>query len=442
MSENGLSEEEFAVFQKNMNDVSQQAFQLKEELSELTEQTKSLQSKRDELATLEQRREEMKERHKESLKVFHEELENKQKEAIEQQEKSSQKVVNLNKTIAELNQKIKDKEENCEQVKNHIKTFDSKYNSIQQEIMETKKIIKELKPNRQYVASLLPIPMYIEDLSMQNFLLRKIYDKNQAEISEYRASIASYEKKDKAIRQQIKDKRSEADIIKGRLNTSKEQYQKAEVEIERTKKALEEAVKRLNSAKSVTENAKVQRVQMEEKYNEDKKKLLEELDELRKKSEENQKEIEAIKGECSKELASYEEKVKEIRKKISIIRETGIDPDSPSVDSDLQTQMLKVNQDKKVIQEDMDKTDLNIRALKEKIKLKEEELNYLALKMKPTPKILQSAEFKEKMLLLEELVIQNKNLKDTFENIATKVETLKQENKEIRSNFRQKMEKK
>ena len=73
MSENGLSEEEFAVFQKNMNDVSQQAFQLKEELSELTEQTKSLQSKRDELATLEQRREEMKERHKESLKVFHEE---------------------------------------------------------------------------------------------------------------------------------------------------------------------------------------------------------------------------------------------------------------------------------------------------------------------------------------------------------------------------------
>ena len=184
------------------------------------------------------------------------------------------------------------------------------------------------------------------------------------------------------------------------------------------------------------------RAQIEEKYQNDKKNLLDELNELNKTSEENKKEIEAIRGESSKELASYDEKIKEIRKKISLIRDSGIDPDSPSVDSDLQTQMVKVTQGKKDLQEDMNRIDTDIKQIEEQIKLKEEELNYLALKMKPTSKILQLPEFKEKMLLLEELVIQNKNLKNTFENIANRVEMLKQENKEIRSNFREKMGKK
>ena len=138
---------------------------------------------------------------------------------------------------------------------------------------------------------------------------------------------------------------------------------------------------------------------------------------------------------------SSDKKIKEARKKITMIRDNGIDPDNPSVDHDLESQIVKVIQEKKEMEKQIALIEDEIKDLDKLIVKKDEDLQTLTLKMKPTPKILSDPEFQERQILLEELVFQNKTLRDTFMEMANRIQKLKIENENIRKDFRNKMEK-
>jgi hypothetical protein len=73
-----------------------------------------------------------------------------------------------------------------------------------------------------------------------------------------------------------------------------------------------------------------------------------------------------------------------------------------------------------------------IRLVEEEINDKNLEIQTLTLKMPPTPRILAMPEFQQKQLLLEELVLQNRELRNTFAEMTERIVHLKAENAEIR----------
>ncbi|OHT00113.1 hypothetical protein TRFO_08093 [Tritrichomonas foetus] len=441
-----ITEEEFEIFQQNLNAMSQENFALKEEFEELQKLTKDYQNMKEKIASLEKQREDTRLRHQESLQIFKDELAKLQKQAAEQHEentkKNNEKINELNEKIAILNRQIKEKEESNDQIKNKIKLFDNRFNQVNQDIEQGKLKEKKYRPILQFLHRSRYLPMYMEDLAMKNHIQKETFSKNQIEMTELDTKILQLERRDKELNLQIDVKKNEVDMTKDRLKLSTEQLEEARAETAKTQHALDEARNRFKNAKEMTEKVLADRKNSSEKYQAEKIALEKELSELKEKVTENKAKIDDIHGESTKELSFYEEKIKEVRKKISTIRDTGIDPDLPSVDHDLESQIVKVIQDKKDLEREIAEMDDEIKSLDSQIEQKESELQNLTLKMKPTPKILTSPEFQEKQLLLEELVIQNRTLRETFINMATKIQNLKAENQNIRKSFRRQMESK
>jgi predicted RNase H-like nuclease (RuvC/YqgF family) len=82
-----------------------------------------------------------------------------------------------------------------------------------------------------------------------------------------------------------------------------------------------------------------------------------------------------------------------------------------------------------------------IHLVEEEIRDKDLEIQTLTLKMPPTPKILAMPEFQQKQLLLEELVLQNRELRNTFSEMTERIVQLKAENAQIRARIQAKTSK-
>ena len=440
-----ITEEEFEIFQQNMNMMRQENFQLKDQYEELCQQMKDFQEKKDQLASLEKQREESRNRHNESLQAYRDELAKLQKQAAEQQERNTkemnEKVNELNEKLSVLNKQIKEKEDENDKIKGRIKLYDNRLHQVNADIDKAKRREKKFRPTLEFLRMSRSIPMYLEDLNMKIYKQKAIYQKNISEISELENKLADIEKRDQDVNLQTIDKTGALQAEKARLKKSAEHLEEAIGETKKLQRALDDAKSRFQNAKSMTEKTIIDRKEMTEKYKATKAQLEAEYLELQKVSDENKEKLNEIQGESAKEIAAYDKKIKEARKKITMIRDNGIDPDNPSVDHDLESQIVKVIQEKKEMEKQIALIEDEIKDLDKLIVKKDEDLQTLTLKMKPTPKILSDPEFQERQILLEELVFQNKTLRDTFMEMANRIQKLKIENENIRKDFRNKMEK-
>ena len=122
------SEEEFTIFQMKLVELGQENFQLKEQIATVKKENADFDNLSAELQKLEQQRDESRERHEQSVAVLREEFTKLQKEQKEQEEealkRANERVSELTRALAEVNQDIKTKEEAADVLKAKIKKHD------------------------------------------------------------------------------------------------------------------------------------------------------------------------------------------------------------------------------------------------------------------------------------------------------------------------------
>ena len=137
--------------------------------------------------------------------------------------------------------------------------------------------------------------------------------------------------------------------------------------------------------------------------------------------------MDAIKSKAKESLLKYNAQVQELRKQLSIIKETGDDDTVPRVDKDLRAQITRVAEATKMYRDKTQMLNQAISLVEDEIKDKDISIQILCLKTTPTPEILAVPEFQQKQLLFEELVLQNRSLRKSFAEMTEEIVELKRQ---------------
>ena len=441
-----LTEEEFSVFQNQLIELGEVNFRLKEELDGLVAKNAELPKLKSELEECEKQREEMRANHSHSISVLKEELAQLQKKASEQAEansrKISDKITEVNQQITEVTRQTKEKEEQIEQLRQTVRTHDLKVQQKSQKLEMLQKRAKSYEPLVEFLRNSRAVPMYIEDLNMKIVNLRKQKEKEDAVLAELDQQVTDLHRMNDELGRKIKNKAAEIDAANVKLKATSLRIQNANDEIQKTKRSLEEATERLNQTKEATKKASQEREEQLKKIEDEKNDLEAQIKEREKKRDELQAQLDQMKNETNQELEKHTTKIQELRKKLNSIKETGDDDEIPRVDKELQFQINRVMEEKAALKDKTQMLQQAILLVEEEIRDKDVEIQTLTLKMPPTPRIVAMPEFQQKQLLLEELVLQNRELRNTFSEMTERIVQLKAENEELREKIKAKTQKK
>lgn len=431
-----LTEEEFAVFQEQLVELGQENFRLKEELDSLVAQNAEIPKLKAEIEECDSRKAQMAKEHAETIEVLKNELARLQTEAQQQAETNSkmisERLNEVNQQIAEVTRQTKEKEEQIEQLKQQAKAHEVR---VQQKVDRLNKIQSSLAAYRPLLVFLQQsrgIPMYLEDMQTQIATLESVKAKEAEELASLDKDVTELHKLNEELDRSIKEKTRA-------IEEANEQYQQTTNEIEETrqriavtKASIEDTEQKIEQAREEVER---QKSQMEAKFEElalQKKEKETESARLQTEVDKLHAEIADMEKETENELAGYNQRIKELRKRLSTIRETGEDEDVPRVDKELQNQIARIIQEKEVLQEKSQMLDQAIALVQDEIAAKDKEIQTITLRMAPTPRILAMPEFQQKQLILEELVLQNRELQDTFAELTAKIEETKAQSAKLR----------
>lgn len=426
-----ITEEEFNVFQSQLVDLGQQNFKLKEELDILTEKNAELPKLKAELAELESSRESAKERHAQAMEVLREELSGLQKRATEQAEenakRTTERLTQLKRSIQETNQEIKSKEEQVEDLQHQLRSFEVRIQqkNLKAERLEAKE--KTYEPFIEFLHGARAFPMYIEDLEAHLIQINSVIHAREQELAELDERVASLRSQNDTLEKQILEKDGETQASRVALDDLKSRVKNSHTQIEKTKLAREELAKKLIEARDAAQKTVEERESELARLASKRVELEAMIEEKTQEKDHLQQELDQMQADTDAQVSTHAVKVQELRKKLSVIKETGEGEEIPRVDRDLQFQINHIIQEKKQLAD-------NTQMLQQAIELVEEEMDdndraiqALTLRAAPTPRILAQPEFQEKQLLLEELVLQNKGLRNTLSDIKAKIARLKAE---------------
>jgi chromosome segregation ATPase len=437
-----LTEEEFAVFQSQLVELGQENFRLKEQLDALQQANSELPALKQELEACEKEREDNRIKHNAALQKLKDELTTLQKRAAEQAETSSRKltdrITEVNQQINEVARQTKEKEDQIEQLRQQVRQQEVR---VQQKSVKLEKLQKKARsydPLITFLRNSRAIPMYIEDLNVRIARLREQRGAEEDNLRQLDQKVTDIHKINDELSRKIKEKTVEFENASSRLKATTARISEANDEIEKTKRALDEANGRLAAAKAATQEAIRDREQELEKIRVQRGEIESRIEERERERNELQQKLDQMKGETDQELARHTAKIQELRRKLNSIKETGDDEEIPRVDRELQLQIQRVVEEKTSLREKAQMLRQAIRLVEEEINDKNLEIQTLTLKMPPTPKILAMPEFQQKQLLLEELVLQNRELRNTFAEMTERIVQLKAENAQIRARIQAK----
>lgn len=430
------SEEEFTIFQMKLVELGQENFQLKEQIATVKKENADFDDLTAELQKLEQQRDESRERHQQSVAVLREEFTKLQKEQKEQDEealkRANERVSELTRELAEVNQSIKSKEEEADALKIKIKKHDGELQQKTQYLHQLQHQEQMYRPMINFLRTSRSIPMYIEDLSVRNDMLREKKRVGQEKLDQMCKKLSDLQKLNTGIKDKAAAKNEEIKNNQSTAAATLQRKQMAEKEIDRTQKALDEANQRLSVAKEQTEEIISQRREMEAKAEAQGKEITDKITDYNERKKLLEQQIEEIKNSRNTEIEQYSEKISQLRKKLTYIKENDNDPDVPRVDTDLKKQIRNVKAQMADLETAIQKAERDKKELAIQISQKDFELQAISLKMPPTQKILEDPGFQTKQLLLQEMVLQNASLRKKFAEMTEKITSLKQENAEIR----------
>ena len=424
-----ITEEEFNVFQSQLVDLGQRNFRLQSERDELLEKNAQLPKLKTELADTQTSRSEMKERLSKQLQDLKQELETLQRRASEQAEENSKRIADrksqLKQSISETAQIIKDKNQKVEDLQHQVRSIEVR---VQQKNMKLERLEareKTYAPFVDFLQKSRAFPMYIEDLSSRIGWAVEMNRASEAALSKLDEKVAALQKLGEELETKIQEKTSEIDGANANLKDTTAKVEAANEEIARIKEARDTAAAQLEDAKLALEKTMEERKAELQRLREHRKEVEAEIEERGKVRDKLQSELDKATAEREEELGTYSVKVQELRKKLSVIKETGEGEEIPRVDRDLQAQINKIIQERKQLSDNTQMLQQAIELVEVEMNDNEREIQKLILRSEPTPRILALPEFQQKQLLLEELVLQNQQLREEIPALEAKLRSAK-----------------
>ena len=439
-SDTMISEEEFVVFQQQMNDIRKESFKLKDQLKEATQKNAEFKELMEKIAKLEQESLDNKKRNDENVAALRAETANLKKkyaELTEQNLKEQQeKTKILNDDIERYQQKVQLKEDKITIIGQNVKEFDQRFSKKKAQLNALKTHSHNLQPVVEVLKRARNYPMYIEDLKQQN---KKSHDKV---ISLQNVSLEKSKKIEMnakfitSLDAKLKQKNNELSQSNTKLNNSKSRMETAQKEIHQTEEAIASAEVRLHDAEVENKNFEKKSEEEVQQINEENEKLKEKLQKLKDEVAEKEKEFEEEKEEMEVERSKWKEEVARLRKDVTVLKDTGMDPTLPRVDLELKAQIASIQGEKAQLRKDIADLEIQLTGKKREIDTIEFQLQNQTLKQQPTLKLQQNADFQIKQLLMEELIIQNREIQDEIISMNAEIHKLKEESNRIKGSLK------
>lgn len=415
-----ITEEEFNAFQEQLIDLGQTNFTLRSELDELKEENKQIPSLRNKYSNLTSQLNEMRERNSKTIKELNQSIANLKLANLQKEESEAKKLNNsleeVSKEIDKISLANEDKEntifekkEQVQKLKNTLQKRRKRRDIMQKKLIKFSKFKKVLEKAPM-------INMYLEDLqsrflktsNIQNNRL-EVLSKLDQEISMYRQQNEELEKEDHSKEIEYNKQLEEISEIKQKINKMKE------INISHNKNIKEKQIK-LNNLQNQIKKMKEERVNKIFKIEEDIRLIKVELDKQQKIKESVHKSFES-----SNELVLQEKQrdlhtIQKLRKELNTLIETGDSPGIPKIDQDLISQIDKIQEEEKQLKDKIQMLQQAVKLIKIDLKEKETEIIKYAIISEPTQYLLSSPEFQIHETILEELILQNKELMDKYNN--------------------------
>lgn len=430
------SEEEFSVYQNELLKLGEENAALKDELKELRAANKDIPKLKQELEQNEKERQEVQGKHMQDIEELKIELENERKKVKEEYGLKLQNIEDrmseVDQQITEVTKQIKSREDEVRRMRQKLESERSDSKEKAEKIEKMKKKAKDYAPLITFLRNSRGIPMYFEDLNSRIEQLQTIKTSESEKLTGLDQTVADLRRANEDLTKKIQAKTGEIKEAKEKCETAAARIKDASGEIDKMKSSLSQAKERLEASRAA---GKEQLKELEQKIKSAHEEIADldaKIKEKEEKRDDLQKELDAMKGETNKELELCNANIQDLRKKLTSIKETGRDEMMPRVDRELKQQIQRVMKSSGLLN---DKKQMVIQAMdlvQREIEAKELEIQRITLKTEPTEKIRALPEFQHKHLLLEELVLQNRELRNTFADMTEQIKKLRHQNARLR----------
>ncbi|KAH0789889.1 hypothetical protein GPJ56_006391 [Histomonas meleagridis] len=305
-----------------------------------------------------------------------------------------------------------------------IKTEISQKSELLEKLNQRNKRVSQLSA---FMAMTPSIVLYIEDLQSKITNLQIKKTNNTQELATLDQQVAELRNSEATLDQRISLKNSE-------LNNLQTSFAKLETEISNIKKSIENTkheidvkTQKYNETKDQIEDIIKTRKTQLTKFDDlikEQKLQLEEYTHSKSKAESEQTQMqELVKQEKMRNL----DVVQELRKRLNSLIETGDDSDIPKIDRDLRLQISKISEENKMMKDKTVMLRQAINLINEELKSKQNELRKITLLSQPNPKLLANTNFQILETLLEETILQNKQLLVRQSEISNEIDKLRAE---------------
>ena len=437
-----FDEQKFNELQSKIIELSQQNYDLREELKVLQKTNTNLPQYKEELEKCEKEREEINLFYTQTIQTLEKNLQNVRDKAEKKQKceifKLKEKINSVNEQIKEVKKNTKKSDEEIEEMKSLINEFEQSHQKKQIKLDEYNKKLEKLKYVVRFLKGTKRLPMYFEDLESRICMIninKKKYDDDLADVyqqvTELHKQNVEYEKKIKTnndlLNKSKADLESHLDEIKQAsvqisnlnktLSNSNQIYLELQSESERITEEYQNRFDEIEKEKTIKLN----------KCNEKVKELSileDQLSEMKKRSDTKINDLNAV--------------IKEQRKRLSNLNENGFDEEIPRVDIELQEQIDKVKLQKEELKDHIKMLEEALYLAKNELTEKDIENLKLIFNIEQITKINNSPEFQQKKLLLEELIYQNNQLNIMVNEMTKKIELLSKDNEKYWELMKQK----
>lgn len=434
-----ISEDEFMSFQARMNAVRKETFALKERVKELSKPNAEYQTLKAQVEDLEKQKADSKKRHQESLALVQDEIASLKQKLVtlktQNEEDQNNQFKDLTDKIETTKQKIEVKESKISMLTQNNKKFEVRIIKKKRDLDMLRARCKRLQPLVDFLKTSRAYPMYHEDLTMQSRKLRMKLETLQNSKAEFLKRQESLEAFNRSIAMKIQIKNQELSMANSRYETTKTRIASADKEIAQTQDSIAAARGRLDAV--IQENkAYIEQQEVElKKYTVINDEYNKQLEELTDQYNNLLSDLDNQKKKLEEDKSKWKQQATDLRKIVTQLKDTGIDPSIPRIDVELQKKIEGIIFDKERISKHMAQLKSEIQGKKNEIDTVEFQIQNQTLKQQPSTQITSSPEFQQKQLLLEELIIQNVDLNRQIVEYQKKIQELKADSDQIRKSL-------
>jgi chromosome segregation ATPase len=441
MGDEGMvSFEEFDALQQRLLGVEQENYVLKEELQRLTRANPNLQA---DVRRLDEEREKLDDyhseaqaRHRQSLDALNEAIDSVRRQIEEQVRCTNSRLAEASAELADLTQKCQEKAEAIERLQEKVSSHDDALIKKSSKLQFLVKGEQVYRPHIDFLRRSRAFPMYMEDLDVRIAALTAQKTQHRVTLDILVQRRGDLKGANREMKSQIRNKSAELTTRYEQTKSASARLESALKESERTERAVAEATQRLGEARAQTAGLFAERARLEQELADIERRGEADFAEFERQKAERELQLVEVRESRQSEMAEYNERIQILRKKVNCIKDTDDDPDGPRIDVDLRRQIEKVKAEKAELRRETERIRKQTRAAEIQVQQRTWDLQSRAMKMHPTQQILEMPEFHEKSLLLKELVLQNRDLREEMSAFSQRRIALKEENDEIRGQMR------